>query len=99
MRELLVHGKTDEKDFKHKDLHGAYLVNADLQEIDFTDANFNQADLSGANLRNANLTRIQVIGTNFENADLTGAYLEGWNIDSMTNIKNIHADYVYSKND
>jgi uncharacterized protein YjbI with pentapeptide repeats len=98
VRELLVHGKTNEIDFKQKDLHGAYLVDADLREIDFTDANFIDADLSGADLRGANLTRIQAIGTRFGNADLTGACLEAWNIDSTTDIKNIRADYVYLKN-
>ncbi|MCV6637368.1 pentapeptide repeat-containing protein [Candidatus Albibeggiatoa sp. nov. NOAA] len=99
VREVLVHGKTEQTDFKKMDLYGAYLVEADLQWIDFTDVNFNQANLSGANLRNANLTRIQAIGANFENADLTGACLEAWNIDATTNINNVHADYVYLKND
>ncbi len=98
VRELLVHGKTDEIDFKQKDLHGAYLVDANLQNIDFTDANFIEADLSGADLRGANLTRIQAIGTRFSNADLTGACLEAWNIDQTTDIEHVRADYVYLKN-
>ncbi|WP_353572794.1 pentapeptide repeat-containing protein [Candidatus Albibeggiatoa sp. nov. BB20] len=98
VRELLVHGKTEQKEFIAMDLRGAYLVNVNLQGINFTDSDFSYADLRGANLRGANLTQVQAVGVNFEGANLTGTCLEKWTINSDTSLKDIQADYVYFKN-
>ncbi|HEX2623428.1 MAG TPA: pentapeptide repeat-containing protein [Phototrophicaceae bacterium] len=53
-------------------LAGAYLVQADLQKADLTDANLYRAKLESANLQGADLT-----SANLDDADLEGANLQG----------------------
>ena len=83
--------------FVGKNLKGAYLANADLSGVNFTEADLSGADLQGANLRNANLTKTVMLGVNLRGADVTGATLDAWNIDSATNLDGAFAEYVYLK--
>jgi uncharacterized protein YjbI with pentapeptide repeats len=61
-----------------RDLRQAYLVNADLKNLDLSKANLTGAqivssDLNGANLSGATLTNVNVGGTNFTGANFSKA--------------------------
>lgn len=69
-----------------KDLRGAGLSGANLQDQDLSDADLRNANLSGANLQNtslqdADLRNANLKGANLTNADLRGAELEGAALD------------------
>lgn len=95
VRELLVTRKAKGQSFLGCNLQGAYLVNADLSEINFSKSDLSGANLRNADLQNANLTEAILIGATLEGADLTGACLQAWNIDSTTQLEGTKANYVY----
>ncbi len=99
VQNLLVHAYSDDKNFDRLNLRGAYLQNADLRRINFTDTELTGADLKNADLRGAILVRTQLMGVDFTGADLTGACIEDWSINSQTLFNNIKCDYVYRKLD
>lgn len=97
LRQLVITGDGQEKNFDRLDLRGVNLSQAKLQNASFIDADFHEANLQGANLSRAILVR-----TNFERADLRGASLTGsciqdWVITESTKLNGISCDYVYLK--
>lgn len=97
VRDLLVTRAGSDRNYKNCDLHGAYLVNADLSNANFTGADLHNANLSNSQLKCANLTRAVALNTSFESAFFTGACIEDWSIDRTTNLANISCDYIYLK--
>jgi uncharacterized protein YjbI with pentapeptide repeats len=97
VRQLVVTGKGENKNFDRLDLRGLNLREANLENASFIDA-----DLYKANLSNANLSRTILVRTNLEITDLRGACLTGsciqdWNISRGTKLDGIVCDYVYLK--
>jgi uncharacterized membrane protein len=73
-------------DFQGKDLRGAGLSGANLQNQDLSGADLRNANLSGANLqksslKDADLRNANLKGANLADADLRGAELEGAALD------------------
>jgi uncharacterized protein YjbI with pentapeptide repeats len=97
VRDLLVTHWGSFGNYKNCDLHGAYLVKADLRNTDFTGADLSNVDLRQAQLDHANLSRILAANTNFQGAILTGACIADWSIDSSTQLADITCDYIYLK--
>jgi uncharacterized protein YjbI with pentapeptide repeats len=60
-----------------KDLRGAYLFEAKLQNVDFRGANLNKTQLSRADLRGADFRGAKLTGAYLHKADLSGADLRG----------------------
>jgi uncharacterized protein YjbI with pentapeptide repeats len=60
-----------------KDLRGAYLFEAKLQNFDFRGANLNKAQLGRADLRGADFRGAKLTGAYLHKADLSGADLRG----------------------
>ena len=65
---------------KNRNLNGADLTGADLQQLDLSGANLSEARLDGASLRGANLSGADLTGVSLHSADLTGANLAGANL-------------------
>jgi len=61
-------------------LRNAYLVGANLTNVDLRDADLSSANLRDANLWDANLTGADLTGANLWNADLSRADLGGANL-------------------
>ncbi|OUL21806.1 hypothetical protein BV378_26000 [Nostoc sp. RF31YmG] len=99
VQKLLTHGYSETKDLRELNLRGAYLQNADLRHLDFTDTDLTGADLQNADLRGSILVRAQVIGVDFTGANLTGICIQDWSVNSQTNFTNVECDYIYRKLD
>ncbi|NEO20362.1 pentapeptide repeat-containing protein [Moorena sp. SIO4A5] len=97
VRQLLITGNGQDKNFDRLDLRGINLKGANLQ-----DASFIGTDLNRANLENANFSRAKLVQTLLEGADLTGATLTGaciedWGISNTTKLIEIKCDYIFLK--
>ncbi|NEO72772.1 pentapeptide repeat-containing protein [Moorena sp. SIO3H5] len=97
IRQLLLTGEGQDKNFYRLDLRGINLKGANLQ-----DASFIATDLNRANLQNTNLSRAKLVQTLLEGADLTratltGAYIEDWAISNTTKLVEIKCDYIFLK--
>ncbi len=97
VRQLLITGDGQDKNFDRLDLRGINLKGANLQ-----DASFIGTDLNRANLENANLSRAKLVQTLLEGADLTGAtltgaFIEDWGISNTTKLIEIDCDYIFLK--
>ncbi|GEM_PF-1445938 len=95
VRQLIITGEGQNKNFDRLDLRGVNLQGANLENASFIDADFYQA-----NLQKANLSRTILVRANFERADLRGANLTGsciqdWVITESTKLNEISCDYVY----
>ncbi|OUL35721.1 hypothetical protein BV372_09965 [Nostoc sp. T09] len=99
VQKLLTHGYSEAKDLSQLNLRGAYLQNADLRQLDFTDTDLTGADLQNADLRGSILVRTQVIGVDFTGANLTGICIQDWSVNSQTNFTNVECEYIYRKLD
>ncbi len=97
LRQILITGQGQEKDFDRFDLRGvnfrgAYLTDASFVAADLSDACFQNTDLS-----RAKLVQAQLDGTDFTGATLTGAYIEDWNITHNTNFTGVRCEYIYMR--
>ncbi|NEP52450.1 MAG: pentapeptide repeat-containing protein, partial [Moorea sp. SIO3C2] len=97
VRQLLITGEGQDKNWDGLDLRGINVKGANLQ-----DASFIGTDLNRANLENANLSRAKLVQTLLEGADLTrstltGAYIEDWGISNTTKLSEIDCDYIFLK--
>lgn len=95
VRELVIKGQGQDKDFSRLNLQGINLQGANL-----ADTNFISADLSNANLQDADLSRAKLVQTlldktDFTGATLTGAYIEDWGITRETKLDGVRCEYVY----
>jgi uncharacterized protein YjbI with pentapeptide repeats len=97
LRQVLIAGQGQEKNFDRFDLRGVnfrgvYLTDASLVAADLSGACFQDTDLS-----RAKLVQTQLDGTDFTGATLTGAYIEDWNITNQTNFTGVRCEYVYMR--
>jgi hypothetical protein len=97
VRDLVVTCWGSHQNYKNCDLHGAYLVRADLSSADFTGADLSNTNLHYAQLNHANLTRVLAPEANFKGAILTGACIADWSIDRSTKLADIMCEYVYTR--
>ncbi len=97
VRELLVVGQGQDKNFDHQDLRGVNLQGANLTDASFISTNLSEANLQDANLSRAKLVQTQLDGTNFTGATLTGTFIEDWNITHETNFTGVKCEYVYMR--
>jgi uncharacterized protein YjbI with pentapeptide repeats len=97
VRDLVVTHQGAGGNYQNCDLHGAYLVGADLDRADFTGADLQNVNLHNARLEDADLTRVLAAAANFQGANLTGACIADWSIDRTTNLTDINCDYIYLK--
>lgn len=75
VQQLLTCGGSSEHNFRRCNLQGAYLQNANLREIDFTDTNLTGGDLKRADLRESILVRTQSANIDCNETDLRKAIL------------------------
>ncbi len=97
VRELLVTGQGQDKNFDRQNLRGI-----NLQSVNLADASFIGADLSEANLQDADLSRAkfkqtQLDATDFTGATLTGAFIEDWGITNETKLHGVRCEYVFMR--
>jgi len=99
VRDLLVHGQTEQRDFSGYDLRGISFAGLRLNGFNFHRANLNQADFRGADLTGADLSKVSALGAVFDSATLTGAIIADWNIDTETRFNRVVCKYVYLQRD
>nr|MDZ8061301.1 pentapeptide repeat-containing protein [Nostoc sp. EkiNYC01] len=97
VRQWLIKGVGEDKNFDRLDLRGI-----NLQETNLVDASFIGADLSEANLQDADLSRAKLVQTQLDRTDLTGAtltgaYIEDWGITGDTKLHGVKCEYVYMR--
>jgi uncharacterized protein YjbI with pentapeptide repeats len=97
VRQLLITGKGQNKNFDRQDLRGVNFKRATLEDASFIGADLSDANLEQADLSRAKLVQTQLDGTNFIGATLTGAYIEDWNITNQTNFTDVRCEYVYMR--
>ncbi|MDZ7970421.1 MAG: pentapeptide repeat-containing protein [Nostoc sp. DedSLP03] len=95
VRQLLVGGKGQNKNFDREDLRGVNLQGANLVDSSFIGTDLSHANLQNANLSRAKLVQTQLDGTDFTGATLTGTYIEDWNITTDTKFDEVRCEYVY----
>ena len=97
LRQLLVAGQGQDRNFDRQDLRGVNLQSADLQDTSFIGADLSEANLQDANLSRAKLVQTQLDKTNLSGAILTGATLEDWGITIRTKLDGVRCEYVFMR--
>jgi len=97
VRQLLVNGKGQDKNFDRIDLRGVNLRGANLTDGSFIGTDLSEACLQDADLSRAKLVQTQLDNTDFTGANLTGAYIQDWNITNETNFRGVKCEYVYMR--
>ena len=97
VRQLLLTGQGQDKNFDNLPLRGINLQEAKLQGASFISADLSKANLQDANLSGAKLKQTQLDATDFTGATLTGSYIEDWGITSHTNFTGVRCEYVYMR--
>jgi uncharacterized protein YjbI with pentapeptide repeats len=97
LRQLLITGEGNDKNFDRQDLRGVNLQNAILTDASFIAADLSEANLKDANLSGAKLVQSQLNATDFTGATLTGAYIEDWGITNNTKFDGVRCEYVYMR--
>lgn len=97
VRQLLVTGHGQDKNFDRQILRGVNLQVANLTDTSFIGADLSEANLQDADLSRAKLVQTQLAGTDFTGATLTGAYIEDWGITSDTKFDGVRCEYVYMR--
>ncbi|MCP6761209.1 MAG: pentapeptide repeat-containing protein [Fischerella sp. CENA71] len=97
MRQVLVTGQGQEKNFDREDLRGVNFQGANLVDASFIGADLSQANLQDADLTRAKLVQTQLNGTDLTGATLTGAYIQDWGITTDTKFDGVRCEYVYMR--
>lgn len=97
IRELILTGQGQNKNFNRLNLRGINLKGANLVDASFRHTDLTQACLEDADLSRSKLVKTQLDNTDFTGATLTGAYIHSWNITSDTNFKGVRCKYVYMR--
>ncbi len=97
LRQLLVTGQGQDKDFARQDLRGVNLQGANLVDASFIGADLSQANLQDADLSRGKLVQAQLNGTDLTGAILTGAYIQDWGITTDTKFDGVRCEYVYMR--
>ncbi|MFL9458396.1 pentapeptide repeat-containing protein [Tolypothrix bouteillei VB521301_2] len=97
VRQVLVTGQGQDKNFDRIDLRGINFKNAHLVDASFIGADLSEANLQDADLSRAKLVQTQLDATDLTGATLTGAIIEDWNITSHTKLHGVRCEYVYMR--
>ena len=97
LRQLLITGQGQDKNFDRLDLRGVNLQKAVLTDASFIGADLSEANLQDADLSRAKLVQTQLDGTDFTGATLTGAFIEDWGITRDTKFNGVRCEYVYMR--
>ncbi|MHC5750693.1 MAG: pentapeptide repeat-containing protein [Nostoc sp.] len=97
VRQLLVTGQGQDKNFYRENLRGINLQKANLADASFIGADLSEANLQDANLSRAKLKQTQLDGTDLTGATLTGAYIEDWGITNTTKLHGVRCEYVFMR--
>ena len=97
LRQLLITGQGQDKNFDRQDLRGVNLQKAILTDASFIGADLSEANLQDADLSRAKLVQTQLDGTDFTGTTLTGAYIEDWGITNDTKFNRVRCEYVYMR--
>ncbi len=97
IRQLLLTGQGQNKNFDNLSLRGINLQGANLQDASFIGTDLNEANLKNADLSRAKLKQTKLDATDFTGATLTGSYIEDWGITSKTNFTGVSCEYVYMR--
>lgn len=97
LRQVLIAGQGQGKNFDRFDLRGVNLHEANLVDASFIGADLSEANLQDADLSRTKLVQAQLDETDFTGATLTGAYIEDWGITSDTKFDGVRCEYVYMR--
>ncbi|MHC5766798.1 MAG: pentapeptide repeat-containing protein [Nostoc sp.] len=97
VRQLLVTGEGQDKNFDRETLRGINLQAANLADTSFIGADLSEANLQDADLSRAKLKQIQLDGTDLTGATLTGAFIEDWGITNTTKLHGVRCEYVFMR--
>ena len=97
VRQLLVTGQGQDKNFYRENLRGINLQKANLADASFIGADLSEANLQDADLSRANLKQTQLDGTDLTGATLTGAFIEDWGITNTTKLHGVRCEYVFMR--
>ncbi|MEH2209022.1 pentapeptide repeat-containing protein [Nostoc sp.] len=97
VRQLLVTGQGQDKNFYRENLRGINLQSANLADASFIGADLSEANLQDADLSRAKLKQTQLDGTDLTGATLTGAYIEDWGITNTTKLHGVRCEYVFMR--
>lgn len=97
IRQLLVTGQGQDKNFDGLSLRGINLKEAKLADTSFVGADLNEANLQDADLSRAKLKQTQLDGTDLTGATLTGAYIEDWGITNTTKLHGVRCEYIFMR--
>jgi len=95
VRQLLVTGQGQEKNFDGQNLRGINLQKANLANASFIGTDLREANLQAAYLSGAKLKHTQLDATDLTDANLTGAYIEDWRITKETKLYEVKCEYVF----
>lgn len=77
---LLTQGSSQDQNFSHLNLRGAYLQRAEMRGFNFSETNLTRADLQQADLRRSCLIYTQLAGADLQQVDLRQANLTDANL-------------------
>ncbi|QLE50637.1 pentapeptide repeat-containing protein [Nostoc sp. C057] len=97
VRQLLVTGEGQDKNFYRENLRGINLQSANLADASFIGADLSEANLQDADLSRAKLKQTQLDGTDLTGATLTGAYIEDWGITNTTKLHGVRCEYIFMR--
>ncbi|MBU7586016.1 MAG: pentapeptide repeat-containing protein [Nostoc sp. TH1S01] len=97
IREFLVTGQGQDKNFDGQNLRGINLQKANLADASFIGADLSEANLQDADLSRAKLKQTQLDATDFTGATLTGAFIEDWGITRETKLHGVRCEYIFMR--
>ncbi|MCW5315041.1 pentapeptide repeat-containing protein [Nostoc sp. KVJ3] len=97
VRELVITGQGQDKNFEGLSLRGVNLQAANLADASFIGADLSEANFQDADLSRAKLKQTQLDGTNLTGATLTGAFIEDWGITNTTKLHGVRCEYVFMR--
>ncbi|BAY24481.1 pentapeptide repeat-containing protein [Calothrix sp. NIES-2100] len=97
IRELLITGQGQDKNFDRQILRGINLQSANLADASFISADLSEANLQDADLSRAKLKQTQLDATDLTGATLTGAFIEDWGITSETKLHGVRCEYIFMR--
>ncbi|MBD2415337.1 pentapeptide repeat-containing protein, partial [Nostoc calcicola FACHB-3891] len=97
LRQVLITGQGQEKNFDRLDLRGINFQKANLSDASFIAADLSDASFQDSDLSRAKLVQTQLDRTDFTGATLTGAYIQDWGITTDTKFDGVRCEYVYMR--
>ncbi|MBO3461229.1 pentapeptide repeat-containing protein [Aetokthonos hydrillicola Thurmond2011] len=97
LRQLLITGNGQGKNFKNKIFQGVNLSKANFSGADLINTNFYKSSLKEADLEGALLVRAQFESVDLTEAKLTGACIQDWVVTKTTKLHNVKCKYIFMK--